>query len=132
MLSLSTPFWRAQWFDIRMNGAPPRCRRECAHRRSLSVSRTADVSETGRQSRVAGVLRPDRLVRSPKTHVLAMILAGLSQAVALSQSTLPQTESGPSGNPAVVGDWADRLLANDPKVRAAAEAALVQGARGSL
>jgi outer membrane protein assembly factor BamB/HEAT repeat protein len=32
----------------------------------------------------------------------------------------------------VVGDWAIRLLANDPKVRAAAEAALVQGAPRSL
>jgi HEAT repeat protein/outer membrane protein assembly factor BamB len=42
---------------------------------------------------------------------------GLSPTVARSQS--PQ-------------DWADRLLARDPKVRAAAEAALVQGAGKSL
>ena len=54
--------------------------------------------------------------------------AGLSQAVALSQSPLPQTESSLSRNPALVRDWANRLLANDPKVRATAEAALVQGA----
>src|SRR5688500_13775268 len=55
-------------------------------------------------------------------HALTiMFAAGLSQVVALSQSPVPQTES-----------WANRLLANDPKVRATAEAALVQGARRSL
>src|SRR5678815_3381911 len=58
--------------------------------------------------------------------------AGLSQAVALSQSPLPQTESSLSRNPALVCDWANRLLANDPKVRATAEASLVQGGRGSF
>jgi outer membrane protein assembly factor BamB/HEAT repeat protein len=57
--------------------------------------------------------------------------AGLSQAVALTQSPLPQTGLN-SGNPALVRDWANRLLANDPKVRATAEAVLVQGARRSL
>ena len=68
-----------------------------------------------------------------KKHALAIILAaGLSQAVALSQSPLPQTESSLSRNPALVSDWANRLLANDPKVRATAEAALVQGATRSL
>ena len=68
-----------------------------------------------------------------KKHALAIIFAaGLSQAVALSQSPLPQTESSLSRNPALVRDWANRLLANDPKVRATAEAALVQGARRSL
>ena len=58
--------------------------------------------------------------------------AGLSQGVALSQSPLPQTESSLSRNPALVRDWANRLLANDPKVRATAEAALVKGAGRSL
>ena len=62
-----------------------------------------------------------------------MILAvGLSQGAALSQSPLPQTESSLSRNPAPVRDWANRLLANDPKVRATAEAALVQGTTRSL
>ncbi len=62
-----------------------------------------------------------------KKPALAIILAaGLSQAVALSQSLLPQTESSLSKNPALVLDWANRLLANDPKVRATAQAALVQ------
>jgi len=58
--------------------------------------------------------------------------AGLSQAVALSQSPLPPTESSLSRNPALARDWVDRLQANDPKVRATAEAALVQAARRSL
>jgi HEAT repeat protein len=64
---------------------------------------------------------------------LATILAaGLSQALAPSQSPPPRTESSLSGNPALVRDWADRLLADDAKVRATAEAALVQGARRSF
>src|SRR4029453_5001441 len=68
-----------------------------------------------------------------KKHALAIIFAaGLSQAVALSQSPLPQTESSLSRNPATVRDWANRLLADDPKVRATAEAALVKGAGRSL
>ena len=50
----------------------------------------------------------------------------------LSQSPLPPTESSLSRNPALVRDWANRLQANDPKVRATAEAALVQGAPRSL
>jgi outer membrane protein assembly factor BamB/HEAT repeat protein len=67
-----------------------------------------------------------------KSALAALLAAGLSQAVALSQSRLPQAESSRSGDPGLVRDWADRLLANDPKVRADAEAALVQGARRSL
>ncbi len=50
----------------------------------------------------------------------------------LSQSPLPPTESTLARNHALVRDWANRLLANDPKVRATAETALVQGAPGSL
>ncbi len=61
-----------------------------------------------------------------------ILAAGVSQGVALSQSPLPQTESSLSRNPALVRDWANRLLANDPKVRATAEAALVHGSRRSL
>src|SRR5262245_30313957 len=52
---------------------------------------------------------------------LAIVFAaGLGQTVALAQSLPPRT------------DWAHRLLAADPKVRAAAEAALVQGGQRSL
>jgi HEAT repeat protein/outer membrane protein assembly factor BamB len=68
-----------------------------------------------------------------KKHALVVTLAaGLSQTVALSQSPLPPTELSLSRNPALVRDWASRLRANDPNVRAAAEAALVQGAARSL
>jgi HEAT repeat protein/outer membrane protein assembly factor BamB len=44
----------------------------------------------------------------------------------------PQTKSTSSRNPASVRDWADRLLANEPKTRATAEAALVREAQRSL
>ena len=68
-----------------------------------------------------------------KRRALAIIFAaGLSHAVALAQTPLPPTESSLSRNPALVRDWANRLQANDPKVRATAEAALVQGATRSL
>src|SRR4029434_621441 len=68
-----------------------------------------------------------------KKHALAIVVAaGLSQAVGLSPSPLPHTESSLSRNPALVREWANRLLADDPKVRATAEAALVQGAQRSL
>ena len=66
-------------------------------------------------------------------HALAIILAaGLSQGTALSQSPRPQTEPSLSRNPALVDDWVNRLLANDPKVRATAETALVKEAARSL
>jgi outer membrane protein assembly factor BamB/HEAT repeat protein len=68
---------------------------------------------------------------SLKKHALAFILAaGFTPAVALSQS-LP-TESSLSRNPALVRDWANRLQADDPKVRATTEADLVQGALRSI
>ncbi|MCM3903312.1 MAG: hypothetical protein ND866_16535, partial [Pyrinomonadaceae bacterium] len=51
---------------------------------------------------------------------------------ALSQEPPPPTESRLSRNPALATDWANRLMANDPKVRATARAALVQGAGRSL
>jgi outer membrane protein assembly factor BamB len=51
-------------------------------------------------------------------------------------SSLPQPRqakgSDPSRNSASMRDWENRLMANDPKVRAIAEANLVQGARRSL
>jgi outer membrane protein assembly factor BamB/HEAT repeat protein len=66
-------------------------------------------------------------------HALAVAVAVcLSQAVGLSQSPLSRTGSSPSRSGAEVRDWANRLLANDPKVRATTEAALVQGSRRSL
>ena len=62
----------------------------------------------------------------------SLLVAGLSQAVALSQSSPPRTESNRSGDSAVVRHWSDRLLAKDPTARATAEAALVQGAQRSF
>jgi HEAT repeat protein/outer membrane protein assembly factor BamB len=68
-----------------------------------------------------------------KAHALAIVFAaGLGQAVALSQSARPQTDSTLSTHPARIRDWADRLLAKDPKVRATAETALVQRPQRSL
>src|SRR5262245_14762213 len=68
-----------------------------------------------------------------RKHALAItIAAGLSQAVAPSQSPLLPTESSLSRNPALLDEWASRLLAKDPKVRAPAQAALVQGAQRSF
>jgi outer membrane protein assembly factor BamB/HEAT repeat protein len=68
-----------------------------------------------------------------RKHALAVVFAaGLSQGAALSDSPVPQTQSSLSRNTALVSDWADRLLASDPKVRATAEAALVKGGTRSL
>lgn len=52
--------------------------------------------------------------------------------LALAQPLLPPTESALTRKPALVGDWADRLLAADATIRATAEAALVQGAQRSF
>jgi outer membrane protein assembly factor BamB/HEAT repeat protein len=66
-------------------------------------------------------------------HALVVVLAaGFSQTVVLTQSLSLPGESSLSREPALVRDWADRLQADDPKIRAAAEAALVQAARRSL
>jgi outer membrane protein assembly factor BamB/HEAT repeat protein len=66
-----------------------------------------------------------------KKAALALILAaGLSQAVALSQSPPSKTKSTLSANQ--VSYWAKRLLAKDPRTRATAEASLVKGATRSL
>jgi outer membrane protein assembly factor BamB/HEAT repeat protein len=68
-----------------------------------------------------------------KKHGLAIVFAaGLSQAVALSQSPPPQTQTSLPSSPAAVRDWANRLLAKDSKVRVTAEASLVQSAGRSL
>jgi HEAT repeat protein/outer membrane protein assembly factor BamB len=68
-----------------------------------------------------------------RNHALAKILViALAKAVAQSQSSLPPTSSNLSRNPALVDDWANRLLADDAKVRAITEAGLVQAARRSL
>ncbi len=55
--------------------------------------------------------------------LLIIFAAGLCQTVAKSKSPPP---------PTLVLDWANRVTANDAKVRASAETELVKGARGSL
>ena len=66
-------------------------------------------------------------------HALSFVLAaGLGQVTAPSQPTLPRTQASLSVSPARVRDFANRLRAKDPKVRATAEAVLVQGAQRSL
>lgn len=47
-------------------------------------------------------------------------------------SVLAEPQSSLSNDPSRVGDWASRLLARDPKTRASAEAALVEGGRSSF
>lgn len=60
----------------------------------------------------------------------AYLASGLTSA-ASRELPLP-TESKLSSNPALATDWAQRVMAHDPKVRVTAEAALVQGAGRSL
>ena len=90
----------------------------------------------GDPPRVSGNVRRSRkgYVRSfLKRSALAIIFAaGLSQTVAKSQSPPPPARSRHSRNSALVRDWANRVTANDAKVRASAETALVKGARRSL
>ena len=86
--------------------------------------------------RVNSAVRPSPrgYVRSfTKRSALAIMLAaGLSQAVAMSQSLPSKSRSSSSKDSAQVRDWANRVTAKDPKVRASAEAALVKGAERSL
>jgi outer membrane protein assembly factor BamB len=71
-------------------------------------------------------------------HLVICTLVGSLTIPGLAQTTrsLPQPRqakgSDLSTNAASVRDWANRVMANDPKVRAIAEAALVRGAGRSL
>ena len=68
-----------------------------------------------------------------KRHALSAVLAAsLGQVVALSQAPVLPAESSLARNPALVREWAERLGADDAKVRASTEAALVQGAQRSF
>jgi HEAT repeat protein/outer membrane protein assembly factor BamB len=88
--------------------------------------------------RVVGLLNVQRLVAAayPFLLVIGLLLLGACMASGRS-STLSQelplpTESDLSRNASLATDWANRVMANDPKVRATAEAALAQGAGRSL
>src|SRR5262245_6222006 len=65
-------------------------------------------------------------------HTLAVVFVGLSQAIVLSQSPAPRTQSSLSTTLAAERDWVNRLQSNDAKVRASAEIALVQAAQRSF
>jgi outer membrane protein assembly factor BamB/HEAT repeat protein len=66
--------------------------------------------------------------------VLLLLAAGAASGgtAASSQAVLLPTESDLSRNSALVRDWANRVMASDPKVRATAKATLVQGAGRAL
>jgi outer membrane protein assembly factor BamB/HEAT repeat protein len=92
--------------------------------------------------------RPAKAQRAKRIPALlvGLLLCGGSGSLTTSGPTIPvlaqTTRSLPqprqdkgsdlSRNSALVLDWADRVMANDPEVRAIAEAALVQGAERSL
>src|SRR5438445_1520771 len=67
--------------------------------------------------------------------VIGLFLLGACNATgqtsAASQEVPLPTESDLSRNPGLATDWENRVMAKDAKVRATAEAALVQGARRS-
>src|SRR5829696_3745137 len=78
------------------------------------------------------------MMRKSKSHRLLCTLLCILPVPVLAQTrrSLPQSRqargSDLSMNSASVRDWANRLMANDAKVRAIAEAALVQETRRSL
>lgn len=73
-------------------------------------------------------------MRRPLALTLLCILQTpvLAQATRSSPRPVEAGGSDLSTSPASVGDWVDRLLAQDPKLRATAQAALVQEASRSL
>lgn len=72
----------------------------------------------------------------PFRFVMGLFLLSAGMAPGHAADSTPElplpTESDLSRNPTLAPDWANRLMANDPKFRATAEAALVQGAGRSL
>ena len=88
--------------------------------------------------RIMWLIKFQHLVANPRPFllVIGLLLLGACNATrqtstASQEAPLP-TESGLSRNPALVIDWESRLLTKDTKVRATAEATLVQGARRSF
>ena len=83
-------------------------------------------------------LNPFVSLAATMRHLFICTLLCILPIPVLAQTTrsLPQPRqakgSDLSTSSALVRDWANRLMANDPKVRAIAEAALVQGAGRSL
>src|SRR5262249_37601175 len=140
---------RGQGAGGRHDRRAPRRGRAGAHRaavgRAPGCRRTPDrhvASPIAAQGRVGfsrlarGKLDGISFLKGPATPLglaVAMALAGGSgQALGRSHSPTPRTDSIFSSNPAVVQDWENRLLENDPKAPATAEAALAHGAGRSL
>src|ERR1700741_1543269 len=65
-------------------------------------------------------------------HLFICALLCILPIPALAQTTRSLSQPRSPRNSALVLDWANRVMANDPKVRAMAEAALVQGSARSL
>ena len=88
--------------------------------------------------RIAGSLDLQRLIGNALPFLLAMGLLLLGSCLASGRTStssreLPlPTEAELSRNPALATDWANRVLARDPTVRASAETGLVHGAGRSL
>src|SRR5260221_14445649 len=88
--------------------------------------------------RIMWLIKFQHLVATPCPFLLViglLLLGGCNatlQTSTASQEVPLPTESGLSRNPALLLDWESRLLARDTKVRATAEATLVQGARRSF
>lgn len=61
-----------------------------------------------------------------------VLAASLGEGLTLPPSMVLPSDSSPSANPAQVRDWAKRLRSQDPKIRLAAEADLVEGGSRSL
>lgn len=97
---------------------------------TLSFPARVPFSRGRRRAPIRGQMHYQLLFAIGPFLLGACIASG--QTLALSQDAPPPTASSLSRNRALVRDWANRLMANDPKVRAAAEAALVKGARRSL
>src|SRR4051812_19525873 len=66
-----------------------------------------------------------------KLFVLGACVAG-PQLCSVSQEVSIPTDADLSRQPGLVSDWSNRLLAVDPRTRAAAAAVLVQGGTHSL
>jgi HEAT repeat protein/outer membrane protein assembly factor BamB len=75
--------------------------------------------------------RPPVAIACPFLLVIGLLLLGVCISTAAQETPLP-TDHDLSKNAALVSDWTTRLLASDPKVRATAQATLVQGSRRSF
>ena len=94
------------------------------YRRQPQMSRTRGKSLCCLSATMRHVVHPHAVLYSADTST--------RPNHAFTPSAAPSQGSDLSTNSASVRDWANRLMAKDPKVRATAEATLVQGAPRSL